>query len=88
MGRRSFSLISQKGRNRAAFRTTGKRYEPPGCVGRYQAFLRLQSSGQREMGSVRRSKISAQIIENELCAAACYSKYGKYSFGSVTLDYS
>ena len=34
MGRRSFSLTSQKSRKSADFRTTGKRYEPPGCVGR------------------------------------------------------
>ena len=36
---------------------------------------------------MRRSKVSIQITESELYAAASYSKYEKYSFGSVIFDF-
>ena len=206
IGRRSFFLISQKSRNSAAFKTTGKRYKPAGWVGRFESLERLgesgathdsqsasrsgveawvarnlngwddsdaglsqawvrcpsglaslhhsrlstrssyqlysfsgdrrfcydnhgsfvydspnlfcgpsgsvrtgltavrsesghrthltslicrsRSSGQRAQGSVRRCKVSIQITENELSAAACYSIHEKYSFSSAISDYS
>ena len=34
------------------------------------------------------AKVSVQITENELSAAACYSNHEKYSFGSAIFDYS
>ena len=55
-----------KSRISADFRRTGKRYEPPGCVGQFEPFRRSRSSGQRAPGSVRRCKVSVQITENEL----------------------
>ena len=50
----------KKSRNSAAFRTTGKWYEPPGCVG---WFIDCDRGGQRARGSVRRCKVSVQIAE-------------------------
>ena len=75
MGRHSLSLISQKSRNSDAFRRIGKRYELPGCVDLFESFRRSRSGGQRARGSVRRCKVSVQILslKNEISGAAYYS---------------
>ena len=83
-----FDLSKEYYRSSAAFRRTGKRYELPGCVGRFEQFRRSRSGGKRARGSVRRCKASVQITENERSAIAYYSNHGKYSFGSAIFDYS
>ena len=66
MGRRSFSLISQESRNSTAFRTTGKRYEPPGCVA-IESFRRSRSGGMANgRGAVcDRAVFRSKSLKNE-----------------------